>query len=625
MKRIVPLLLAVVMVFTMAVSTFGVEYVDELPEGVETRDSAELFDRTVENLFAANGTPTVDGVVDAAWANAFTYINDAGAAAIKMNFNLCHGWTSNTTSGNSEIRLMWDENNLYILEQRFDETYDWAANDKFDNCWSSGDQTNFNIMLPAPMTEFGDVISHQIMFCVPVALTETQVVDGLETVVPKAVGTVAPSIMYGREMQITSYRPSVYKEYVWDLATGKDGAYAGVKSFTAITADGYLQESVIPWSTLCYGNVEADDFKGELGAEFGIKMYMNYDSDTGTKVYHVNQFLMDGTINSSDYSGHAPVKMINSVSEHIKPDYSWYNKDATEFEIADAADLLGLVYLTHSWNKLAGYAAADTSVTLPSKPGGYANGDWRDEANTEIRAPYLAYYEAKIAQDAEGAALVTAGKTFKLTADIDLNPGYTGAANTRPGNIWYGLLNFAGTLDGQGHTIKGLYNDAMYGTGFYDEMGLATTLAATGTIKNVTLEGTFIADSETDKLTDGVAGVKADGATVTNVVTTNLVCAVGDPDDYTQGADETTAPDTTVSDTTTAADTTAADTTAADTTAAGTTAADTDEDPTEAPTAAPTDDKKPDESKGCKSVAGGAVVALLALAAVPAICRKKED
>ncbi len=99
-----------------------------------------------------------------------------------------------------------------------------------------------------------------------------------------------------------------------------------------------------------------------------------------------------------------------------------------------------------------------------------------------------------------------------------------------------------------------------------------------------------------------------------------------DPDFANPDSDETTA-DTTAADTTvdTTVDTTAADTTAADTTAAGTTAADTDEDPTEAPTAAPTDDKKPDESKGCASFAGGAAVLLLALAAAPMICRKKED
>ena len=94
-----------------------------------------------------------------------------------------------------------------------------------------------------------------------------------------------------------------------------------------------------------------------------------------------------------------------------------------------------------------------------------------------------------------------------------------------------------------------------------------------------------------------------------------------DPDFTNPNPDETTA-DTTAADTT--VDTTAADTTA-DTTAAGTTAADTDEDPTEAPTAAPTDDKKPDEDKGCASFAGGAAVLLLALAAAPMICRKKED
>ncbi|MBQ8213268.1 MAG: hypothetical protein IJZ80_04600 [Clostridia bacterium] len=53
-------------------------------------------------------------------------------------------------------------------------------------------------------------------------------------------------------------------------------------------------------------------------------------------------------------------------------------------------------------------------------------------------------------------------KTIVLTADIDLNPGWDASTKTEPTNIWASLWNFQGTLDGQGHSIKGLYvkNDA---------------------------------------------------------------------------------------------------------------------------------------------------------------------
>ncbi len=525
MKRIVPLLLALLMLLFMCIT--AVAYT--VPAS-PVENTSDLFDRDSEQLFAANGTPVVDGVVDDMWKNAFTYVNNAGTTAVKMNYNLEHSWTSNTTSAHSEVRLMWDEDNLYILEERFDENLDWTTNDIFTNVWTGGDQTMFNILLPTPVSEFGDAISHQIMFCVPQALTKMETVNGVSTRVPKAVGSIAPSVMYGREMQFYSSKPSVIKQYAWDFSTYRGGVYSDIRSYTAITATGYLQESVIPWYALSYGNYENLGYTGELGGEFGIKMYMNYSSDTGTKVYHINQYVYESNVNTSDWMGYAVVNLIDSVSEYITPDYSWYNKDETEFEIADAADLLGLVYLTHSWNKLAGFGEEDTGITLPTKPGDPLK---NIRGDTEMKAVYRAYYDAKLAQDAIGSRLVTAGKTFKLTADIDLNPGYTGAANTRPANIWYGLLEFAGTFDGQGHTIKGLYNDATYGTGFSDKMAFVNSLASGGTIKNLTLEGSFIADEEDDIL--AVVAVKEEATTVENVNADALLFTAFIPHDHMYG------------------------------------------------------------------------------------------
>ncbi|MBQ8849126.1 MAG: hypothetical protein IJ011_02190 [Clostridia bacterium] len=62
---------------------------------------------------------------------------------------------------------------------------------------------------------------------------------------------------------------------------------------------------------------------------------------------------------------------------------------------------------------------------------------------------------------------LSSGKTFKLTADIDLNAGVDWAAynadpegysGIRPANVWVSSL-FWGTIDGQGHTIKGLWHE----------------------------------------------------------------------------------------------------------------------------------------------------------------------
>ena len=62
---------------------------------------------------------------------------------------------------------------------------------------------------------------------------------------------------------------------------------------------------------------------------------------------------------------------------------------------------------------------------------------------------------------------LTRGRTFRLTADIDLNPGVDweaynadpiGYEGIRPVNLWVSA-QFRGTLEGQGHSIRGLWHE----------------------------------------------------------------------------------------------------------------------------------------------------------------------
>ena len=82
--------------------------------------------------------------------------------------------------------------------------------------------------------------------------------------------------------------------------------------------------------------------------------------------------------------------------------------------------------------------------------------------------------------------------TATLTADIDLE-----------GKPWEPILNYAGTFDGQGHTIKGLYVSSS--TGHAGLFGSVTD----GTVKNLAVEGTVTADrgnAEISSYTGGVVG-----------------------------------------------------------------------------------------------------------------------
>lgn len=73
------------------------------------------------------------------------------------------------------------------------------------------------------------------------------------------------------------------------------------------------------------------------------------------------------------------------------------------------------------------------------------------------------------------------GKTILVTADIDLNPGWSAASGTVPTNVWKEFYNFFGTLDGGGHTIRGIYRSGNTYIGFMRN-------CSDMTIRNVTFD-----------------------------------------------------------------------------------------------------------------------------------------
>ena len=124
----------------------------------------------------------------------------------------------------------------------------------------------------------------------------------------------------------------------------------------------------------------------------------------------------------------------------------------------------------------------------------------------------------------------TEGKTFKLTADIDLNPGVDWAAykaaqlegttyeGVAPVNRWMSLDNFYGSIDGQGHTVNGLWTDntdakagdvahyAVFGGSMYPCLQEDGTYS--NSVKNIVLDNGYIKNgSKNGRGVAGVAGV----------------------------------------------------------------------------------------------------------------------
>ena len=96
-----------------------------------------------------------------------------------------------------------------------------------------------------------------------------------------------------------------------------------------------------------------------------------------------------------------------------------------------------------------------------------------------------------------------AGKTIKVGEDIVVNEGIAKDwAKTEPEHIWYPIMKFAGTFDGQGHSISGLYlNTAAEKAGFFKE----TT--PTAIVKNMSLKNSYmISKSTTNAFLGSISG-----------------------------------------------------------------------------------------------------------------------
>ena len=127
------------------------------------------------------------------------------------------------------------------------------------------------------------------------------------------------------------------------------------------------------------------------------------------------------------------------------------------------------------------------------------------------------------------------GKTIMLMADIDLNPGWSANVTesgtvvfpTTPSVAWPNIASFAGTFDGNGYTLSGLYKTMTVSGSAGAYGGLFNTLAG-GTIKNLTISNSFVLATNTGagdgKIhVGGISGDIAAGSNVYNVVMDDTV------------------------------------------------------------------------------------------------------
>ena len=136
---------------------------------------------------------------------------------------------------------------------------------------------------------------------------------------------------------------------------------------------------------------------------------------------------------------------------------------------------------------------------------------------------------------AEDYATTSKNTVYQLQCDIDLNEGWNvsmgdnGAVPELPSNVWTGIEKFYGTLDGNGHAIRGIYMYANIESAA--SMGFIGELCG-GTIKNLTIENSFIS-ANVAMGTEGVAvgtlvGSVNESSVMENVTVNATVYVSGD-------------------------------------------------------------------------------------------------
>ena len=104
------------------------------------------------------------------------------------------------------------------------------------------------------------------------------------------------------------------------------------------------------------------------------------------------------------------------------------------------------------------------------------------------------------------------GATVILTADIDLNPGWT-AGEEAPEQTWTPIACFSGTFDGQGHVLRGIRageTQAPAGTNSEATTGLFASISGSVTLKNFRLENSYFTSSRNASALVGLPAADAD-------------------------------------------------------------------------------------------------------------------
>ena len=525
MKKLISTILALVMVLAVVAT------VPMTVGAAETLNTSRYFaPDSNSGLSAFYGTPdfvnqmgTTFGAIngkanytlkDSTWDNALKVtMNPTATSQVNKN-----GITDNN---DYDIWLLWDKDNLYVLQdtrklftlksgesdltmaeiKANDSGYTlgvWGTREK--NKTINVEHSYYHILLPRDITDTGDANKRPKAYAVATfpCLNDTTVAsyNVYETV------SLVRDFEYSNTDNVTTDKTMFNGDTVFGW---------GVRTFVERLDTGYRTATVIPWSAI---DSTADDAfaalskEAKVGQTIGVWVWNNWNKHIYNDGFKYDG--MTGTGNPNDTAGFDTVALLASKDDVEAPvnyyvdkieadiDY-WLNATTGQFivkspmnggktyEISTAAQLMGLANILEA-------GTGDHSLSAL----GIESSNKADKA------------------------YISKGNVFKLTADIDFNPGVTdwGKVNEYyvkknngenvdittvgtllPTNVFVGFDRFFGTLDGQGHTVKGLFNPdtkavSWRGAGVTNATGGFIGQLCQGGIVNINVESGYVGTSK---------------------------------------------------------------------------------------------------------------------------------
>ena len=398
MKKLLSISLVLCMLLALCVP-MSVSAVMTVPDPATVTKTTDLFDKTTNTgLDAYKGTPdmteTSGSIKDAEWDKALPLV---------LN-NSTKGNIINATFGtmDAEYYLLWDETYLYILQECKNTTIK-AANanvsamqDSSNGGWAPWSNTYTGTVYGAVLPS---AISDASAYAIGVLPNGTVTWDA-----NTQTGTIADAVVRVRYYDLprgsytnpgktwmTYAESNEFKTAAESTATAGKHLYAKTQK----TETGFITETRISWAFLNHRDETAfTPDSTNYSTEIGLKIN-GCTTSGGHGSSHINHnglswnsAEVNGDIAGWDSVSLLETKPTRTYATVITPDTTYWSENlstANEFEIATPERLLGLASYLCS-------ASGDTDY---------------------------------------GANNITYGKTFKLTADIDLNPGIDFGRNRR--------------------------------------------------------------------------------------------------------------------------------------------------------------------------------------------------